>query len=145
MKRDTLTETERRVVAAWKAAGLHVECGREGIRDMIRRVAYHEAAHVADIMARPGMPARRVLALAAKWTDEMLALPDVWRTVETLAGMLLASGTIEDRAEIMAACDGIAYAGMKLPKWKRRLFPTKAEQRATGLAVVAIPRECSTV
>jgi hypothetical protein len=95
---------------------------------------------VAEIMARPGMPARRVLALAAKWTEEMLALPDVWRTVERLAAMLLQRGTIEDRNEIMAACDGILYAGMKLPKWKRRLLPTKAEQKAMGLPTERLPK-----
>jgi len=78
------------------------------------------ALRVAEIMARPGMPARRVLALAEKWTVEMLALPDVWRTVETLAGMLLDRGTIE-AAEIMPACENILGMSMNLPKWRRRL------------------------
>ena len=91
------------------------------------------ALRVADIMARPYMPAYRVLNLAAKWTEEMLALPDVWHSVETLAGMLLDRGTIEDVDEIMAACDGILCAGLKLPNWKRRLTMTKAE-------IDAIPR-----
>jgi hypothetical protein len=89
------------------------------------------ALRVAEIMARPGMPARRVLALAEKWTVEMLALPDVWECVETLAGVLLERGTIEDPAEIMAACEPILDMGLTLPKWRRRLTVTKAEQTAT--------------
>jgi hypothetical protein len=47
--------------------------------------------------------------------------------VETLAGMLLERRTIEDRDEIIAACDGILDAGLTLPKWRRRLTVTKAE------------------
>jgi hypothetical protein len=35
--------------------------------------------------------------------------------------MLLDRGTIEDRDELKAACDGILGAGIKLPKWRRRL------------------------
>lgn len=211
MKRDTLTKTERRIVAAWKAAGLPAIADTAALRGMMRCKAYHEAGHaaahafigddashaalltiiptgrcaglhcvadampdgyfrsyppplarvlgrhqllyllagngaeirvankaafcdegdaeggdrfralrIADLLARPGWPAWRVLDTAALWTAEMLALPDVWRTVETLAGMLLDRGTIES-AEIMPACDGIRYASMTLPKWRRRL------------------------
>ncbi len=85
------------------------------------------AMRIADTMARPGMPAHRVLNMAARWTEEMLALPDVWRCVETLAGMLIERGIIEDKAEIMAACEPILDGWMKLPTWKRRLSFTKAE------------------
>jgi hypothetical protein len=230
MKKSKLTKVERRILKAWKAAGLAVKANTSTIRGMSRRTAYHEAGHVAarmftgldsghiihvsiipegemdgherserntaefaldayppplmrtvgrclllgmlagrgaearvavpedredildegalfeqgeeegtdlfralriaDIMAGPRMPARRILEQAAKWTDEMLALPDVWRCVETLAGMLLERGTIEDADEIMAVCDGILYASLKLPKWKRRLSVTKAEVEA---------------
>ncbi len=114
-------------------AALCMEGEQEGT-DLFR------ALKVAEIMARPGMPARRVLALAAKWTEEALALPDVWGTVERLAGMLRERGTIEDRDEIMTACDGILNAGRKLPKWKRRLLPTKAEQKAMGLPTERLPK-----
>jgi hypothetical protein len=92
------------------------------------------ALRIADIMARPGIPAYRVLSLAAKWTEEMLALPDVWRCVETLADMLLERGVIEDIDEIMAVCKPILGAGLILPKWRRRLGVTKAE-------LDAIPRK----
>jgi hypothetical protein len=85
------------------------------------------AREVAEIMVGPGGPAKRVLALTEKWTAEMLALPDVWRCVRTLARVLFERGTIEDRDEIMAACEGILGMGLKLPKWKRRLCPTRAE------------------
>jgi len=99
------------------------EEGEEPGKDLFR------ARRVADIMARPGMPAYRVLTLAEKWTIEMLALPEVWRTVETLAGLLLERGTIDDRDEIMTACDGIRDLGMNSRKWRRRLFPSLAELR----------------
>lgn len=82
------------------------------------------AARAADIMARPGMPARRILALAEKWTIEMLALPDVWRAVETLAGMLIERGSIE-ADDILAVCDTVTPA-RDLPKWRRRLCLIKA-------------------
>jgi hypothetical protein len=41
--------------------------------------------------------------------------------------MLLERGTIEDRDEIIATCDGILNASLTLPKWRRRLTVTKAE------------------
>lgn len=221
MKRNALAKTERRIVNAWKAAGLKVNAAPAYIREKIRKTAYHEAGHVAarmftgheaghiihvsiipegfidghersnrnyaesllsdyheeakrangrclllgllagrgaeyriaapderedildenaiweqgeeegtdlfralrvaDVLARPGMPARRVLALAEKWTVEMLALPEVWRTVETLAGTLLERGIITDAKEILATCESILDLGMSLSKWKQRL------------------------
>lgn len=88
------------------------------------------ARQVADIIARPGMPARRVLVLAEEWAAEMIALPAVWRTVLTLARMLFDRGVIEDD-EIMAVCDGILGRCFKLPKWRQRLRLTKTELKAT--------------
>ena len=87
------------------------------------------ALRVADIMARPYMPARRVLALAERWTIELLAVPDVWQAVERLAGGLIERGALDDRDEIRDACKGILRLGLKLPKWKRRLCLTKAQVR----------------
>lgn len=78
------------------------------------------ALRIADIMARPGMPARRILSLAEKWTVEMLELPEVWRTVETLSALLLARGVLE-QSEIFPVCESIEYLGLTLPKWRRRL------------------------
>ncbi len=96
------------------------------------------ALRIAKIMARPGMPDYRVLTLAAKWTGEMLALPDVWRTVETLASLLLIRGTI-DRDEIMTACEGIRDMALWLPKWKRRLFLSKDEHRSAEKEARKLP------
>lgn len=221
MERDTLTKTELRIVTVWRATGLNPKAKPAILRRIIRRTAYHEAAHVAarmftglesghiihvsiipdannnghvrsernfaesclasyppprkrsagrcllldmlagrgaeariaapddredildedalwmegehegtdlyraqrvaKIIAWPHMPAYRVLTLAAKWTEEMLTSPSVWATVERLAAMLLERGIIEDRDEIMAACNGIICAAWKLPKWRRRL------------------------
>ena len=86
-----------------------------------------DAKRVADMMARPGMSATRVLAQAEKWTIEMLALPDVRKCIEELANRLLEHGTIDDLDEIMDACAGIFNAWEKLPKWRRRLAITEKD------------------
>lgn len=78
-----------------------------------------EAKRIAEVIARPGMPVRRILAQTEKWTIEMLALPDVWHRVETLAGMLYGRGTLTAK-EILAVCESITPAE-SLPKWRRRL------------------------
>jgi len=74
----------------------------------------------------------RVLEQAERWTIEMLAMPPVWASVERLAGMLLERGTLTDRDEIAETCGDIAYLGMTIPKWNRRLVPTLAERTAMG-------------
>jgi hypothetical protein len=86
-----------------------------------------QAQKIARAIARPRMPAWRVLPLVAKWTEEMLALPGVWNAVEQLATKLLEGGTIESLYEIMETCCEIRGLSFRLPKWKQRLLPTKAE------------------
>lgn len=83
---------------------------------------FFRAEKIAGIMARPGFPAHRVLHLAAKWTEEMLAVPEVWATVERLAALLIERGEIADREEIESVCEGIVFMVGRLPRWKRRLF-----------------------
>jgi hypothetical protein len=91
------------------------------------------ALRVARIMRHPRTDKiGRVLAQAEKWTVEMLAIPEVWNTVERLAGMLLERGTLTDREEIADACDDILYLGLTLPKWHRRLVPAKPERKTMG-------------
>jgi len=80
---------------------------------------------IAETVARPRMPARRILALAQKWTDEMLALPEVWCTVGRLVATLLERGEIDDHEEIMKTCREIRGLSFRLPKWKRRLHPVE--------------------
>jgi hypothetical protein len=50
--------------------------------------------------------------------------------VETLAGALIERGDITDREEIFNLCSGVLDMAGRLPKWKRRLFPSKAETAA---------------
>ena len=76
---------------------------------------------IAETVGRPRMPARRILALAQKWTDEMLAMPEVWCTVERLVAALLERGEIDDHEEIVKTCREILGLSFRLPKWKRRL------------------------
>jgi len=94
------------------------------------------ALRVARIMREPrNDQIGRILYQAERWTIEMLAIPEVWSTVERLANMLLERGTITDRDEICDACDDIACLGLTLPKWQRRLIPTIAERKAMGLPI----------
>lgn len=76
---------------------------------------------IATTMSYPGMPPHRILAMAGRWTGEMLELPDVWATVENLAAILLERRVIEDSEVLESACGGILNRAWKLPKWKRRL------------------------
>jgi len=80
-----------------------------------------EANRVAELIVRPYRPARRVLKQAEKWTLEMLDIPVVWRTVETLADVLTKDGSIESNKAISGYCENIFCIGISLPKWKRRL------------------------
>ena len=94
------------------------------------------ALRVARIMREPRTDKiGDILHQAEKWTIEMLAIPEVWKTVERLAGMLLERGTITDREEIADACGDITYLGLTLPKWKRRLIPTIAERKTMGWSI----------
>jgi len=81
----------------------------------------HTAHAFAETMSYPGMPADRILAMAGRWTSEMLELPEVWATVENLAGILLERRVIEDSELLESVCGGILNRAWKLPKWKRRL------------------------
>jgi hypothetical protein len=79
------------------------------------------ALQILDAVSQFWMKARRILKLAEKWTIEMLTLPEVWSTVDRLAGLLLARGKIDDFEEIIATCREIHGLSFRLPKWKRRL------------------------
>lgn len=91
---------------------------------------YFRAERIAEVMAGPKNPAHVVLRWAARWTEEMIALPEVWAAIETLAGLLIERGEISDPEEIFRLCDGIFGAAYKSPKWRRRLFPSKAEMQS---------------
>jgi hypothetical protein len=79
------------------------------------------AWEMAEIMARSGLPARRVLAQAEKMTVDMLKMPDVWRCVETLAEKVLERGTLDDADEIRAVCSDITNSWTRWPQWDQYL------------------------
>jgi len=91
---------------------------------------FYRAKKIAEILARPGVPAHRVLELAAIWTEEIIALPPVWTAVERIAAMLLEEGEIDDIGQIFKVCDGFIDSAYRLPRWRRRLYLTAAEIRA---------------
>jgi hypothetical protein len=78
------------------------------------------ALEVAETIANRVWPARRVLALAERWTNEMLDEPEVWLTVTRLAGLLIERGTLNE-TEVMPACGKIMCASLRTGKWLRRL------------------------
>lgn len=86
------------------------------------------AFRIATIVKKPYMSADRILNLADKWTMEMLAIPDVWSAVETLANKLLEQGEIKGE-ELEDMVYTLERGGFKipyyltLPKWRRRLLP----------------------
>ena len=53
------------------------------------------ARRIARIMAKPYMPAHRILNMAEKWTMEMLRISAVWSVVEIVAGKLIEHGELE--------------------------------------------------
>jgi hypothetical protein len=75
---------------------------------------------LATIMSHPGLSAKRILELAAKWTNEMLDLPAVWDAVKSLAQALLERGTVDDPIHLNARTSGILYLSLELPRWRRR-------------------------
>jgi len=84
-----------------------------------------EAFRIAEIMARPFMPASRILNLADKWTLEMLRMPAVWSVVKNVAEKLIKEGEIKGDSLEELTC--IAYDSsfpniFHLIKWKRRLL-----------------------
>lgn len=79
------------------------------------------AKRVATIMSHRKMPRDRILKLAARWTSEMLALPDVRGTVEKLVQVLLEHGVVEDPKLLDSCCSGILDMWLKRSEWKRRL------------------------
>ena len=83
---------------------------------------FFRANAIAEAISRKGFPAYRVLQLAAKWTEEMLDLPDIWITIERVVGLLLQRGTIE-AAEILTVCEKVRCMSATLPNWRRRLHP----------------------
>ena len=86
------------------------------------------ANRIARIMARRSWHMWRVLDRAARWTSEMLHVPAVWACVETIAGLLLERGTIEDRDGLLRIMLEVPHA-VSLPKWRHRLFPSAKEVR----------------
>jgi hypothetical protein len=95
---------------------------------------FFRAARIAEIMARPGVPAHRVLRLAASWTVEMLDVPEVWETVEQLASVLIVRGEIADPDELFGACEAIRNMAFRLPKWRRRLRLRHDARRSSEVA-----------
>jgi hypothetical protein len=91
---------------------------------------FFRAERIAEIMAGPKNPPHVVLRWAARWAEEMVALPEVWATVETLAELLIERGEISDPEEIFDLCRGVLDMAHRSPKWKRRLFFSAAETKA---------------
>lgn len=87
---------------------------------------YFKARRIAEIMARPGYPAQRILNLADKWTLEMLRIPAVWNVVETVGNALIERGEIagEDLYDMVSFdCQTCFH----IPKWRRRMCPKPGE------------------
>lgn len=89
---------------------------------------FFEAKRIAESLARPGYPAYRVLELGARWTEEMLALPEMWAATEVLATLLLERGELDDLEEIHGVCDEIRDMWRRLSKWRRRLSVKVSDQ-----------------
>jgi len=106
---------------SWIVDGTDEEDEEEG-QDIWR------ANRIARIMARRSWHMWRVLDRAARWTSEMLHVPAVWACVETIAGLLLERGTIEDRDGLLRIMLEVPHA-VSLPKWRHRLFPSAKEVR----------------
>lgn len=108
-------KNEREDILDWDSE----ECYSEGT-DLFR------ADLIASILARKHMPKDRILALAEKWTVEMLAIPKVWVATKTIAEELLKTGTIEaDRT--FNLCEPISNLSFRLPLWKKRLHQRMKE------------------
>ena len=84
---------------------------------------FFRAKQIAEAIARPGYPAYRILRLAAQWTEEMLAIPEVWAATERLAVLLLEKGEVSVASEIMDVSTPISDMYLKSSKWRRRLLP----------------------
>jgi hypothetical protein len=80
-----------------------------------------KAKRVSEVMAKPRMPAYRIIKLAEKWTNEMMDIPDVWQAVERCASLLYKRGYIDDKEEIGNLFEKIRWTSFRLPKWRRRL------------------------
>ena len=91
-------------------------------------------------MARPRIGPFRILALAVRWTREMLGIPAVWRYVERLAARLIERGTITNKDTVLAANDDILFLGLHLPSWRQRFGWTAAEAKAGGFLWNIQPR-----
>jgi hypothetical protein len=88
---------------------------------------FFEAFRIAEIMAKPYMPAHRILKLADKWTLEMLRIPAVWNAIETVANILITKGNIKSK-EISNLSDGLEVPPyLFIPKWRRRFSFTRSE------------------
>jgi hypothetical protein len=81
----------------------------------------NRAKKAARIIAGRKQTPDAVLEAAAKATDEMLDLPQVWAVVERLAALLLAKGTVRVETELRALCAPILDLSIRLPIWFDRL------------------------
>lgn len=84
----------------------------------------NRAKKTARLIAGRKQTPAAVLKDAARITEEMLDLPEVWGVVERLAARLLAKGTISGEDTIRTLCDPILDMSMKFPAWWERLHST---------------------
>ena len=84
----------------------------------------HRAKRIAGILSKPHLPQYRIMSRAAKWTMEMLKIPEIWNAVEKVANILLAKGEITDENnEISDLIVSLNVPHIKnLPKWNRRIY-----------------------
>ena len=108
----------------WESILEYCECND---LDDVFGTDFSEAFRIAEIMAKPYMPAHRILKLADKWTLEMLRISAVWNAIETVANILITKGSIEEN-EISDLSDSLEVPRfLSLPKWRRRFSPRPGE------------------
>lgn len=83
----------------------------------------YRANMVASVMSKPGWSPQRILAVAERWTAEMLRISEVWQYLETLASKLLEDGVIQgEQLDGFLHDENVLGLWLRLPKWKRRFL-----------------------
>jgi hypothetical protein len=97
-------------------------CLEEGMDD--EGTDYDHAFKVANLMARPFMPAYRILFLAERWTREMLHIPAIWTAIERVAHALIKGGELSGDVayDIVSDIDPPTIFSSGYSRWRRRLF-----------------------
>jgi hypothetical protein len=93
---------------------------------------------IAAAMERKRNPADRILEKAAKLTNEMLDLPEVWNAIDRLANVLIDRAVLEDMEEVEGICGCAVGLSLKIPRWRRRLNMTAKERRELSGQQIAV-------